>query len=62
MTSVILNNLSLKYPRFTSFGCRNIGIRKLGFVAKTQLLYIYVAYSRPNGWTDFADTHSQNFF
>ena len=39
MTSVILNNISLKYQRFTSFGCRNIGIRKLGFVAKTQFLY-----------------------
>jgi len=39
MTSLISNNISLKYQRFTSFGCRNIGIRKLGFVAKTQFLW-----------------------
>ena len=38
MTSVNSNNLNLKYQRFTSSGCRDIGIRKLGFVAKTQLI------------------------
>ena len=38
MTSATLNNISLKYQRFTSFGCRYIGIRKLVFVAKTQFL------------------------
>ena len=38
MTSVKSNNQSLKYQRFTSLGCRYIGIRKFGFVAKTQFL------------------------
>ena len=30
---------------FTSFGCRNIGIRKLRFVATTQFLYFLGIYS-----------------
>ena len=34
------NNQSLKYQRFTPSGFRDIGIRKLGFVAKTQFLYL----------------------
>ncbi len=38
MKSVRSNNQSLKYQRFTPSGFRDIGIRKLGFVAKTQLL------------------------
>ena len=38
MTSVNSNNLNLKYQRFTLSGCKDIGIRKLGFVAKTQFL------------------------
>ena len=38
MTSVISNNPNLKNQRCTSSGCRNIGIRKLGFMAKTQFL------------------------
>ena len=32
------NNLSLKYERYASSVCIDIGIRKLGFVAKTQFL------------------------
>ena len=28
------NNLSLKYQKFTPYGCRVIGFRKLGFVAE----------------------------
>ena len=32
------NNLNLKCQRFTASGCRDIGIRKLVFVAKTQFL------------------------
>ena len=32
------NNLSLKYERYASSGFRDIGIRNLGFVAKTQFL------------------------
>ena len=37
MTSVISNNPNLKYQKY---GCRNIGIRKLGFVAMTQFLCV----------------------
>ena len=36
--SVISNSLSLKYQRFTPSGCKDIGVRKYKFVAKTQLL------------------------
>ena len=39
MKSVRSNNLSLKYQRFTPFGCEDIGIRKSEFVAKTQFLF-----------------------
>ena len=42
MTSVNINKLNLKYQRLTLSGCRDIGIRKLGFVAKTQFLYFLV--------------------
>ena len=38
MNSVKLNNLSLKYQRFTPLGCKDIGIRIFEFVAKTQFL------------------------
>ena len=34
---VTLNNLSVKYQRFTRSGCKNIGIRKFGYTVKTQL-------------------------
>ena len=46
MTSVISNNQSSKYLRFTKFGCRYIGIRKFRFVAKKEEnLFNYVLYS-----------------
>ena len=32
------NNPSLKYQRFTSSGCRTVGIRKFEFLAKPQFL------------------------
>ena len=32
------NNLSLKYQRYTLSGCKEIGIRKFGFMAKNQFL------------------------
>ena len=35
------NNVSLKYERYASSGCWDIGIIKLGFVAKTQFLSIF---------------------
>ena len=36
--SVRPNNLSLKYQRFTSSDCKDIGIRQFEFVTKTQFL------------------------
>ena len=33
------NNVSLKYERYASSGCWDLGIIKLAFVAKTQFLY-----------------------
>ena len=38
VNSVGPNNLSLKYQRFTSLDCKDIGIRQFEFVTKTQLL------------------------
>ena len=38
MNSVRSNNVSLKYQRPTPSGCKDIGIRKFEFVAKTQFL------------------------
>ena len=34
LNSVKSNNLSLKYQRITTSGCRDIGIRKFEFVAQ----------------------------
>ena len=39
MISVRLNYLSLKYQRFTTNCCNDIGIRKFDFVARTQFLW-----------------------
>ena len=39
MNSDGYNNLSLKYERYASYGSRDIGIRKLGLVAKTQFYF-----------------------
>ena len=38
MNSVISNNLSLKYQRFTPSGCKDLGIGKFEFVAMAQFL------------------------
>ena len=38
MKYVRSNNLSLKYQMFTPSSCRDIGIKKFKFVAKTQFL------------------------
>ena len=38
MNSVRPNNISLKYQRFTSSDCKDIGIRQFEFVTKTQFL------------------------
>ena len=42
MNYVRLNNLSLKYQRFTPSGCIHIGMRKFEFVAKNQFLSIWI--------------------
>ena len=39
VNSVKSNGLSLKYQRFASSGCKDIGFRKFEFAAKTQFLY-----------------------
>ena len=36
------NSLSLKYQRFTPSGCKDIGVRKFKFAAKTQFLYVKI--------------------
>ena len=38
MNSVRSNSNSMKNQRFTPLGCKNIGVRKCNFVAKTQFL------------------------
>ena len=38
MNAVRSNNLYLKYQRFTSSGCKDIGFTKIELVAKTQFL------------------------
>jgi len=38
MNSSGSNSISLKYERYASSGCRDLGITKLGFVAKTHFL------------------------
>ena len=51
MTYVISNDLNLKYQRFTSPGCTDIGIRKLGFAAKTQFKFsvdLFNGLKKPN--------------
>ena len=39
MNSIRLNNLSLKYQRFTQSGFKDIGKRKFELMAKTRLLF-----------------------
>ena len=38
INSIRSNSLSLKYQRFTPSGCKDKGVRKYEFVAKTQFL------------------------
>ena len=39
MNSVRSNNLSLKYKRFTTSDCKDLGIVKFVLMAKTKLFY-----------------------
>ena len=39
MNAIRSNNVSLKYQRFKSSGCKDIGFTKTEFVAKTQFLW-----------------------
>ena len=48
MHSARSNNLNLKYQRFTSLGCIEIGIRKFEFVSKTQFLSTIYYYQNFN--------------
>jgi len=41
MTFVRSKNISLKHQRFTTLGSKDIGIRKLEFVAKIQFLWYF---------------------
>ena len=51
MNAVRSYNVSLKYQRSTSSGCKDIGITKIEFVTKTQFLCInvqdWVVYTNP---------------
>ena len=40
----------MKYQRFAQSGCKDIGIRRFEFVAKTQLLYVYTLPSLFIDW------------
>ena len=42
MNAVRLSNLSMKYQRLTLSGCKDIGITKIEFVAKTQFQLILI--------------------
>ena len=44
------SSLSLKYQRFTPSGCKDIGVRKYKFVAKTQFLRLELKKKLEKGW------------
>ena len=44
---------SLKYQRFTTFGCKDKGTRVLEFVAKTQFLYNLFNFATSWYWKPF---------
>ena len=48
MNHIRPHNLSLKYPRFTTSGCKDIGIIKIQFVAKTQFLCSILTIHNPS--------------
>ena len=56
------NNVSLKYERFASSGC-DLGIIKLGFVAKTQFPFarIQIYIEKTKKWTKYKEGSLQNF-
>jgi len=41
----------LKYQRFKPSGCKDIGIRRFEFVAKTQFLYLFIIYFIVLSWS-----------
>ena len=51
MNSVKPKNLSLKYQRFASSDCKDIGIRQFEFVTKPQFLYRLLI--RDSDWLNF---------
>jgi len=50
MNAIRANNVSLKYQRFTTKGCKDIGFTKTEFAAKTQFLYDRIYHT----WSDKA--------
>ena len=48
INSVRTNSLSLKYQRFTTVGCLDVGVRKYEFVAKQfdKINHIYLVFQR----------------
>ena len=59
MNSVRLDNLSLKYQRFTRLGCKDKRIKKFEFVTKTQLFCVHAAVLTIIG---FIETDKQSIF
>ena len=75
MNSVRSNNISLKYQWYKPPGCKYIGIRKVKFVAKFQIIcfsFNYIYYLTQNGkiyikekdffWKCFKDEFKLNYF
>ena len=42
MIAIRSNNVSLKYQRFTSYGCKDIGLTKTEVVAKDSISLIHL--------------------
>ena len=45
--SIVLNNLNLRYQRFTTYGCKDVERRKSYFVAKTQFQLTEATVHKP---------------
>ena len=60
MNAVRPNNVSLKYQRFTSSGCKYLRITKIEFVAKTQ--FLQVSYFVKREIKDFLNEKKMDIF
>ena len=61
MNAVRSNNVSLKYQRPTPSGCKDIGIRKFEFVAKTQFLCAFFLNNKNRHYFIFSGQHFFHF-